>query len=104
MYEHAPLVGPHNADVRTDMDTAYRNIGMSTQALAEYRKALECESGHVTARYNLGVAYAFDKKDYQSVISVWEERRRLSPNHPQVDSMRANIVISNKALNQKDTK
>ena len=40
------------------------------------------ESGHVSARYNLGVVHAFDEKDYQSVISVWEELPRLSPSHP----------------------
>jgi len=58
----------------------------------------------VNARYNLGVAYAFDDKDYQSVISVWEELQRWSPDHPQVDSLRANIVMFKKARNRKDTK
>jgi len=104
MYEHTLLIDPQNADVRTDIGTAYRNIGMSARAHAEYRKVLECESGHVSARCNVGVVYAFDEKDYQSVISVWEELRRLSLNQPQGDIMRANIVIFKKALDQKDTK
>jgi hypothetical protein len=90
--------------VRTDIGTAYCNIGMSARAHAEYRKALECESGHVNARRNVGVVYAFDEKDYQSVISGREELRRLSPNYPQADTMRANIVIFKKVLDQKDTK
>jgi len=77
MYEHALLIEPHNADARTDMGEAYRYTGMSAKALAGYHQALACGSGQVTARYNLRAACAFDKKDYQSVISVWEERRWL---------------------------
>ena len=82
MYEHTLLIDPQNADVRTDMGTAYRNIGMSSRALAEYRKALECEAGHVNVRCNVGVVYAFDEKDYQGAISVWEGLRRLSRTIP----------------------
>jgi hypothetical protein len=51
-----------------------------------------------------GIVHAFDEKDYQGAISVWEELRRLSLNHPQVDTMRANIAMFIKALIQKDTK
>ncbi|HUI68738.1 MAG TPA: tetratricopeptide repeat protein [Nitrospirota bacterium] len=29
MYEHALLIDPQNADVRTDMGTTYRSIGKS---------------------------------------------------------------------------
>jgi Flp pilus assembly protein TadD len=104
LYEHALPIDPRNADVRTDIATSCRNIGMSARALAEYRKELACVSGHVNARYNLGVVYTFDEKDYHSVSSVWEGIRLLSPNHSQVDSMRSNIVIFTKTLNQKDTK
>ena len=50
LYEHALPIDPRNADVRTDMATAYRNIGMSTRAHAEYRKVLACVSGHANAR------------------------------------------------------
>jgi tetratricopeptide (TPR) repeat protein len=92
MYEHALMLFPRNADVRTDMGTAYRNLGLADRALAEYRIALEHEPGHLNARYNIGIVLAHDKKNYQAAIHIWEELLQLAPNSPYADHIRANIA------------
>ncbi len=92
MYERVLSLDPRNADVRTDMGTAFRNIGMFDQAVVEYHRALMYEPGHANARYNLGIVYAHDKKDYRDAIQAWEELLKLAPNHPQADSIRAQIA------------
>jgi Tfp pilus assembly protein PilF len=56
--QHAVLFDPRNADVRKDIDEAYRNSGLPDQAFAEYRTALECNERYMTVRYNLGTVYA----------------------------------------------
>ena len=50
------------------MGTAYRNIGLPDQALVQYRTALKYEPGHLNARYNMGMVYAFDLRNYHAAI------------------------------------
>lgn len=103
MYEHALLIDPRNADVRTDMAAAYRNTGMTDRALSEYRIALKHEPAHLNARYNLGLVFAYDKKDYTAAIRVWEELLRLSPNYPRAEDMKSGIAVFRKALKKGTT-
>ncbi len=97
-YQQALKIDHQNADVHTDMGTALRNIGMTGRALAEYRQALIHEPGHLNARYNMGIVYAYDLHDYGVAIHVWEELLRISPNHPQADYMKNCIVTFRKAI------
>jgi len=98
MYEHALLLDPRNADVRTDMATAYRNIGMVDRALVEYRTAIEHDPGHLNARYNQGMIYAHDKRDFRAAIHIWEELLKLAPSYPQADNIKSGIATFRKAL------
>ena len=102
-YERALKTDPRNADVRTDMGTAYRNMGMPQRALVEYRRALDLEPGHLNAHFNMGIVYAYDLKDYAVAIRFWEKLLRLSPNHPYANYMRSCIVTFRKDL-KKDGK
>jgi tetratricopeptide (TPR) repeat protein len=99
-YGRALSIDPRNADVHADRGTAYRNMGMPDRALAEYRTALEYDPGNQNARYNMGIVYAYDKRDYQAAIRVWEDLLRVSPNHPQSDRMKACITTFKKVLKE----
>jgi tetratricopeptide (TPR) repeat protein len=88
----ALLIDPRNADVRCDMGTAYRNLGMPERALAEYRLALKHVPGHLNARYNMGIVYAYDRKDARAAIHIWEELLKLAPNFAQADLIRSNMA------------
>ena len=97
IYQHALARDPRNADVHTDRGTALRNLGMPDQAIAEYQRALTLDSSHLDARYNLGIVYAYDKKDANAAIRTWEELLRLSPNYRNAEYVRRKIT----ALHQK---
>ncbi len=90
-YERALRINPHDPDIRTDLGTSYRNIGMPDRALTEYHTALQYDPVHLNARYNMGIVYAYDKKDYGRAVQVWEELLRLSPSYSRADSMRLHI-------------
>ena len=81
MYEHALALDPRNADVHTDRGTALRNLGLADQAIEEYRRAIELEPGHLDARYNLGVVFAYDKKDRRAALHIWDELLKMAPNY-----------------------
>ena len=98
MYEHALLINQKNADVRTDLGTACRNIAMADRALAEYRAALEHEPGHLHARYSTGAVYGSNKKNYRGAIREWEDLLKIAPNYPQAEQMRSMMMTVKKAL------
>ncbi len=78
-YERALRMQPDDPDIVTDLGTCYRNIGMPDRAIENYRRALQYSPSHLNARYNLGIVYGQDKKDYAMAIREWEELLRIAP-------------------------
>jgi cytochrome c-type biogenesis protein CcmH/NrfG len=46
----------------------------------------------LNVRYNMGIVYAGDKKNYAAAIQVWEEILRMAPNYPNADQVRSMIA------------
>jgi tetratricopeptide (TPR) repeat protein len=90
-YDRALRLNPHNADVITDRATCYRNLGMTDEAVRDYRLALRVEPTHQNALYNLGIVYAHDKKDLSKAIKYWERLLEVAPKYPRADYLRASI-------------
>lgn len=90
-YERALRLDPHDTDILTDLGTCYRNIGMPDRAIDAYRRALQYNPGHLNARYNLGVVYGYDRKDYAGAVREWEELLRIAPGFHHAAMMRAAI-------------
>lgn len=90
-YERAVRLEPHDPDILTDLGTCYRNIGLPDRAIEQYRRALQYNPGHLNARYNLGVVYAYDKKDHARAVREWEELLRIAPGFRHADMMRQAI-------------
>src|SRR4030066_2435302 len=91
-YQHALELDPENVDVRVDMGTCYRNIGKPDRAAEEFRKAIKINPGHLYAHRNLGVVLANDIGDKKQAIKEFEEYRRLSPNTPDTQRIRQEVV------------
>jgi tetratricopeptide (TPR) repeat protein len=97
-YDRALQLNPHNADVITDKGTCYRNLGMTDEAVRDYRLALRVEPTHQNALYNLGVVYAYDRKDFAKAITYWERLLEVAPKHPQADYLHSSISGFRRAL------
>ena len=91
-YEHALRIDGRNADLHADLGIAYRNVGQVDRALGEFRKAMDINPMHQNARFNMGIVYASDKKDYPAAIRVWKELLRIAPNHVEAEYMKHCIV------------
>jgi len=78
-YEQAIARGADNADVRTDLGSAYRFDGQPKQALEEYRRAHKMNPRHEHSLFNQGGVYAFDLKDNAKAIEVWREYLKEFP-------------------------
>ncbi len=92
LYEHALRFDPHNADLHADLGIACRSAGQIDRALSEFRKAVDSDPLHQTARFQMGTVYAYDKKNYPAAIRVWEELLHIAPHHAEAEYMKHCIV------------
>jgi tetratricopeptide (TPR) repeat protein len=98
LYEQSLEIDPRNAEVHTNMGTAYRYLGKPVRAIAAYRQAVNNDPGNMDARYNMGAVYAFDLKQYDTALNLWEDLLRLAPNYPLAGNMRALMGAFKKTL------
>jgi len=90
-YTRALELTPENVDVRIDMGTCYRKMGQPEKAVEAYRKALSYQPKHPNGLANLGVILAYDLKDPDGAVAVWEKFLDLYPNHPLAASIRKEV-------------
>ncbi len=91
-YQKALELDPKNVDVMVDMGTCYKNIGKPDRAAEEFRKAIKINPSHLYAHRNLGVVLANDIGDKKQAIKEFEEYLRLSPNTPDTQRIRQEVV------------
>ena len=86
-YEKAIGLQPDNADVRTDLGTAYWYTGNADKAIASFEKALTIRPNHAATLFNLGIVRWQGKKDPKGAIVAWEKLLQTNPDYPQKDQV-----------------
>ncbi len=81
-YERAVKLDPKNVNARTDLGTAYFNLGRSAEALDQYKKSLEIEPTHEPTMYNLIVVNLEGLHDLKAARAAWEKLNQRDPNYP----------------------
>ncbi len=90
-YLRALEIDPDNLHVRTDLASAYRNLGNSHQAVIALQAVLARNPNHEVALYNLGIILLQDQNDQDGAAEAWERLVRLNPNDPLADALREKI-------------
>jgi cytochrome c-type biogenesis protein CcmH/NrfG len=90
-YEKALAIQPDNADVRTDMGTAYWYSGDADKAIANFEKALAVRPNHPGTLFNLGIVKWQGKKDPKAAVAAWEKLLATNPDYPQKDQVQTLI-------------
>jgi cytochrome c-type biogenesis protein CcmH/NrfG len=57
----------------------YRRDGQPTEAIKAFDKAIEIDPRHEIARFNKGVVFLHDLKNFNGAIRTWEELLRINP-------------------------
>ena len=78
-YEKALAIQPDNADVCTDLGTAYRRNGEPQKALEYYEKAQRISPGHQMSLLNQGIVCLHDLNDPEGAIAAWEKLLAVNP-------------------------
>lgn len=81
-YKRALDVQPANADIRTDMATAYWYLGETDRAIAEFENSLKSNPTHPGTLFNLGVVKWQGKMDVQGAVAAWQKLLDTNPNYP----------------------
>ena len=79
-YQKAIHSGIENADIRTDLGSAFRFNGDANKALQQYAIAQKQNPAHENSLFNQGGVYAFDLKQPQKGIEVWRKYLQKFPN------------------------
>ncbi len=81
-YERALKLRPGDANVMTDLGTAYRNEGRIDQALELFRKARAADPTHWQSLYNEVIVLAMDKHDHDGADAALARLKREHPGLP----------------------
>jgi Tfp pilus assembly protein PilF len=78
-YRGAIAQGEDNANVRTDLGSAYRFGGQPQKALEQYRLAQKQNPHHENSLFNQGGLYAFELKQPNKAVAAWRAYLKAFP-------------------------
>ena len=90
-YERAVAAGLDTPDLRTDLGTAYKNLGDGEKALEEYGIAQRKDAFHQNSLFNKAIVYSDLLHDRPKALEVAREYLRRFPQGHGVESARSII-------------
>ena len=100
-YQRVLKIQATNADVRTDLATAYWYTGNPDSAIQEFNKALTYQPNKANTLFNLGVVQWQGKMDIKSAVATWQKLLATNPNYENKDKVRQLIAEAEKHSNVK---
>lgn len=100
-YQRVLKVQPANADVRTDLATAYWYTGNPDSAIQEFNKALSYQPNKANTLFNLGVVQWQGKMDIKSAVATWQKLLATNPDYENKDRVKQLIAEAEKHTNVK---
>ena len=91
-YAKALALQPSNPDVLTDQGVMYRDLGQFDKAIANFEKAQQLDPRHVQSLYNLGIVWAYDKKDASKATRYFGKVIELAPGSGQAVQARQHLA------------
>ena len=90
-YQKAVELDPKNVNARTDMGTAYFNLGRPADALREYRQSLEIDPTHQPTMFNLIVVHLDGLHDVAAAQQAWDRLHKRNPGYPGLDNLKGRL-------------
>ena len=95
-YQQSLKAQPANANVRTDMATAYWYLGDADTAISEFQKALTYEPNKANTLFNLGMVKWQGKMDVAGAVQAWQKLLETNPNYENKDKVTELIAQAKK--------
>ncbi len=81
-YSRLLKINPNDANVRTDMGTAFFYLGNADRALSEFEIALKHDPKHAQTLFNMGMVKWQGKSDAKGAVASWEKLLQVVPDYP----------------------
>jgi cytochrome c-type biogenesis protein CcmH/NrfG len=91
-YAKALALQPNSPDVLTDQGVMYRDLGQFDKAIANFEKAQQLDPRHVQSLYNLGIVWAYDKKDASKATRYFGKVIEMAPGSQQAVQARQHLA------------
>lgn len=95
-YQRSLTAQPSNANVRTDMATAFWYMGDADSAIREFEKALSYAPNTPNTLFNLGMVRWQGKMDVAGAVQAWEKLLATNPNYENKDKVTQLIAQAKK--------
>ena len=90
-YEKSLTLDPKNVDARTDLGTAYFDLGHPQEAAREFNQVLRIDPKHQPTLFNLIVVSIEGTHDLRAASRAYAKLHRLNPNYPNLDRLRQEL-------------
>jgi cytochrome c-type biogenesis protein CcmH/NrfG len=100
-YEEALKLDPKDANVRTDLGTAYYYLGDADRALTEISQSLKDQPNHAQSLLNLGLIKWQSKMDINGAVVAWQKLLDTNPNYEQAPMIKQMIAQAKQHANIK---
>jgi predicted Zn-dependent protease len=90
-YQKALELDPRNVSARTDLGTAFFNLGRPQDALREYRQSLAIDPKHEPTLFNSIIVYLEGLHDVAAAARAWERLHQLNPSYPGLDDLKSRL-------------
>lgn len=89
-------------NIRTDLGTCYKRMGILDKARAEYERVLRKHPGHIQATYNLAVVSEL-ARDPRRAAELWERVAAMAPGTPIAGASLKHAANARRAARQQAT-
>jgi tetratricopeptide (TPR) repeat protein len=90
-YKKSLALDPTNVNARTDLGTAYFNLGQPRQAAEEFTQSLKVDPDHQPTLFNMIVVSIEGTHDFREADRAWERLHRLNPDYPHLQQLKQEL-------------
>ena len=90
-YQKALALDPRNVSARTDLGTAYFNLGRSKEALKEYQESLRIDPTHEPTMFNIIIVNMEGTHDLAAARAAWDRLHKRNPTYPGLDDLKKGL-------------
>jgi len=94
-YQKALALDARNVSARTDLGTAYFNLGRPKDALKEYQESLRIDPTHEPTMFNTIIVNMEGTHDLAAARAAWDRLHKRNPNYPGLDDLKKGLGVDN---------
>lgn len=94
-YQKTLTLDARNVSARTDLGTAYFNLGRPKDALKEYQESLRIDPTHEPTMFNIIIVNMEGTHDLAAARAAWDRLHKRNPNYPGLDDLKKGLGVTN---------